>query len=580
MRIGLDYPLIEVDDFARRFTQRAGNLMWLLGAGASAAAGIPTASDMIWEFKQQLYISQRRISPKSVADLSNPAVRSTLQSYIDSAGHFPSSGDPDEYAALFEAVWPNEMDRRSYIDAKITGAKPSYGHLALATLMRDGLTKLVWTTNFDPLIADACAKVFDGTGALTTIALDAPDLASEAINAERWPIEIKLHGDFRSRRLKNTSDELRQQDARLRHILIDESQRRGLIVIGFSGRDASVMEALEEAINGGSPFPNGLFWLYRGEDAPLPQVRALMQLAASKKIDGGLVHIENFDESLRDIVRLVEVLDKSVLEQFAQERRWWTPASSSSGSKGFPVIRLNALPVEIIPTVCRRVVCTVGGYAEVVAAVESAGVDVIAARTKSGVLAFGSDSDVRAAFERFKISAFDLHSIQPHRMRYDSSERGLLREALSRAIAIEHALALTRRQRSDLLAPRDPDDPSWSALKRIVGRLAGSVPGHPELLWREGIGVRLDWANEQMWLLIEPRTVFEGTTADNRTIASDFGRERSVTRYNRQLNELVNFWASKLAKEGHELRALRITNGVDAVFQLGTATAFSRRIRA
>ena len=31
------------------------------------------------------------------------------------------------------------------------------------------------------------------------------------VGEEHWPIEIKLHGDFRSRRLKNTEDEFRQQ---------------------------------------------------------------------------------------------------------------------------------------------------------------------------------------------------------------------------------------------------------------------------------------------------------------------------------------------------------------------------------
>lgn len=88
------------DDFARRFSQRGGNLTWLLGAGASAAAGIPTAWDMIWEFKQQLYVSQRRVSPKQVADLANPAVRRELQSFIDGIGSLPGAGSPDEYAAL------------------------------------------------------------------------------------------------------------------------------------------------------------------------------------------------------------------------------------------------------------------------------------------------------------------------------------------------------------------------------------------------------------------------------------------------------------------------------------------------
>lgn len=48
-------------------------------------------------------------------------------------GRCPPPGAPDEYAALFEAVWPSEADRRTYIDSKIAGGKPSYGHIALAT---------------------------------------------------------------------------------------------------------------------------------------------------------------------------------------------------------------------------------------------------------------------------------------------------------------------------------------------------------------------------------------------------------------------------------------------------------------
>ncbi len=51
MEIQKDVPEIGADDFARRFSLRSPNLMWLLGAGASASAGIPTAGDMVWEFK-------------------------------------------------------------------------------------------------------------------------------------------------------------------------------------------------------------------------------------------------------------------------------------------------------------------------------------------------------------------------------------------------------------------------------------------------------------------------------------------------------------------------------------------------
>jgi hypothetical protein len=124
------YPTVATDDFARRFSQRGGNLMWLLGAGASAAAGIPTAWDMIWEFKQQLYVSQRRVSPRQVADLANPAVRRELQSFIDGIGSLPAPDSPDEYAALFEGVYPSIPDVS--INADVMCHKlPSYRPLHL-----------------------------------------------------------------------------------------------------------------------------------------------------------------------------------------------------------------------------------------------------------------------------------------------------------------------------------------------------------------------------------------------------------------------------------------------------------------
>ena len=580
MRISPDEHTVEADDFARRFSMRPGRLMWLLGAGASAAAGIPTAWDMIWDFKQQLYVSQRKVSAKTVSDFSNPAVRSILQSYIDGAENLPAAGAPDEYAALFEAAWPSESDRQTYIAGKLSGAKPSYGHIALATLMCAGHTKVVWTTNFDPLIADACAKVYDGTGPLTTVSLDTPGLGREVMTSERWPAEVKLHGDFRSRRLKNTPDELRDQDAQLRRLLIDACHRAGLVVAGYSGRDDSIMDALAEVLSKPDPFPGGLFWLHRGEDPPLARVHDLLQAAATAGVDGGLVRVDNFDETLRDAVRLLPNLDMAALEAFASERQIVSAPAKMSGPQGFPVIRLNGLPLLQTPTVCRRVVCDAGGAAEVALAIEEAGVDVLAARTQAGVLAFGADNDVRIALAKYRVEAFDLHSIETRRLRYDSGERGLLRRALSRALSREHDLTLMRRRSADLLAPSNPGAATWGPLRTIVGPLAGAVPKHPELTWREGFGARLDWADDRLWLLIEPRTIFDGVTPENRFVSQDFARERTVKRYNRKLNELIDFWAHLLSKDGADLSALATGAGVDAVFRLGADTAFSRRARA
>ena len=570
-------PHIEPDDFARRFSLRAKNLMWLLGAGASASAGVPTAADMTWEFKQQLFISQRRASPGATSDLSNPVIRNQLQAHVDSLSRLPSLGSPNEYAALFEEVYPAEVDRRVYLDAKLGGAKPSYGHLALATLMCAHRAPLIWTTNFDTLIADACAKVYDTTSALTTVALDTPELAALAIQGKRWPVEVKLHGDFRFRKLKNTPDELRHQDTRLRQTLVDSCRQFGLVAVGYSGRDDSIMDTLEEALRSPGAFQNGLFWLHCGTEPPLPRVATLLTQANHLGVEVGLVRIENFDEALRDLVRLIGDLDTTALDAFAGERRPWSGAPILSGRRGWPVVRLNALPIVHVPSVCRRVVCGIGGTAEVREAVREAGVNVIAVRSSTGVLAFGSDAEVRRAFESFGISDFDIYTLDPKRQRNDSTERGFLREALTIAIERHLSLRATRRRREDLLVPHDPAEQVWRPLEKLVGTLAGTVSSHPDLNWYEGIGIRLDWADDRLWLLFEPRTVFDGINALNKSAAADFARERTVKRYNRQLNSLLEFWSAHLAQGEIDLRAYAIGDGIDAVFRVSSITGFSRR---
>ena len=573
-------PQIGTDDFLRRFPLRAPNLMWLLGAGSSASAGIPTAIDMLWEFKQRLYISQHKVSPQAVADLSNPRVREKLQAHVDSLARIPPAGASDEYAAVFEEVYPSEADRSAYLKAKIAGAKPSYGQLALATLMRAGATRLVWTTNFDPLLADACAKIFDTTGALTTVDLDAPDLATQAIEEGQWPIEIKLHGDFRSRRLKNTQDELRQQDQNLRTLFIDSCKRFGLIVAGYSGRDKSVMDTLEEAAQHTSAFPAGLFWLHRGEDLPSPRVIQLLNQAATRGTEALLVPVDNFDEILRDLIRQIDDIDTANLDTFFTETRRWTAAPRLAGRRSWPVVRFNALQVLHSPSICRRIVCNIGGLTEVREAIKKSAVDVIAVRTRAGVLAFGADLDIRAAFQQYDITSFDAHTFDIKRQRYETSERGLLREGLTRALTRQRNMEVIRRRNMDLLVPANLEDNSWKPLKKLVGSISGNVQGQPELVWREGIGIRLDWANNRLWMLFEPRTVFRDINDKNKIAAATFARERAVKRYNRQLNNLIAFWSEYLSQNEEMLRALGIGDGFDATYKLSKITSFSRRIAA
>ena len=130
------------------------------------------------------------------------------------------------------------------------------------------------------------------------------------------------------------------------------------------------------------------------------------------------------------------------------------------------------------------------------------------------------------------------------------------------------------RGSADILAPRVPGDPGWQDLRDVIGGpIVGSVPRKRDITWREGIGLRLDWASDQLWLLLEPRIVFDGGSEETKAITADFARERTARRYNQMLDKLINYWSRRFA--GQNLRALAIGDGLDAAFDVDRQSAFS-----
>lgn len=567
---------IAADELIRRFSIRAPNWMWLIGAGASAGSGVATAENMIWDFKRFLYRTAEGIPPQALADLSNPAVRNQIQAFFDAESSHPQLGAEEEYAHYFELAYPHEPDRRTYIEAKTADAKPSFGHLALAALLKAELARAVWTTNFDKLVEDACAKLFDTTSRLTVASIDNSEVASQAIVEDRWPLLGKLHGDFGSRRLKNTSDELREQDAKMRRAVVEASRRFGIVVAGYSGRDDSVMRALEDSCTSNG-FPAGFFWLHYGEGAPSERVIDLIDSAKRAGIDAAVVPIGTFDEVLGDLVRQQEGLEESLLPFFSTRRRQLSDAPLQGRGTGWPVIRTNALEVVEWPTNCRRINCDIGGIKEVRKAVQEAGVDVFATRTRAGVLAFGSDRDLRQAFGRFKIRDFDLHAIEKQRLYADTQERELILNALARALANHKPLRVERRRGSRILVPSGQGGP-LEPLEREVQHLSGALKGSG-VRWTEAVALHLDFHLGRLWLLLEPQLWFaRRESAAARIEAASFGRERFARRYNSQWNALIGAWIQVLLgdRTGQELKSLEAADGVDAAFKVSEMTAFSR----
>jgi SIR2-like domain len=377
-------PPLDTPAFLRLFQLRAAQIMWFLGAGASRSAGIKTAGDMIWDFKQRLYRSQKKLPPSAITDIGEPSVQRNLQAHFDGLGGFPVASSETEYSAYFEATYHAPRDHRAYLDELIARGKPSFGHHALALLMQEDLCRILWTTNFDRTVEDAAAaERLGGTGRLVVADLKEPEKIRRPVDENRWPVYGKLHGDYHSDALKNTDAELRQQDVEMRCSLVDCCRRKGLAVIGYSGRDASIMAALEEALDEGRGFPGGLFWFKRGQDNPYSAVTAL--IARALGIDAHLVEAESFDELFSDLLRfLPQTADKlASLAGTARPRLATAKPRPSTGS--VPAIRMNALAVTSRPALCRIVDCPIGGDKEVEEAIAKAGVDIIAHRVRDGV---------------------------------------------------------------------------------------------------------------------------------------------------------------------------------------------------
>lgn len=573
---------MDVAAFLRVYRVRSANIMWLFGAGTSRLAGIKTAGDMIWDFKQEIYRSTKKLSPSAIADTGDPVVRQKIQSYFDDVGTFPPSGANDEYAKYFEATYPHAKDRRAYLDSLITLGKPTFGHHALALLMREGLCRIVWTTNFDRTVEDAAAKVLDGTGRLTVADLGEPAKVAGAMNDGRFPIYGKLHGDYHSESLKNSPEELREQDAEMRRSLIHACQSNGLAVVGYSGRDSSIMATLMEALNDGRGFPNGLFWFKRSGEVPYAAVTELIAQAQSLGIDAHLIENEAFDELMSDIVRFLPATAGMLDTLHGVRPPRLSSAPIRQPSKQIPFIRTNALAIVSRPVMCRLVDCNIGGWEEIDRAINKAGVEILAQRTKSGVIAFGRDADIRKAFSPYAIKRMDTRSIPDDRLTHENSDRALIRDSLFLALANRPSIVIKRRGRIVFALP-DPkkvmaNDFSEGTV-RPVNALAGAV-GNTSIGWTEACALHLDYQVNQLWLLLEPRVILEipdDTTPDQVEQAREFVRERTSRRYNKQANALLAGWVRLLVGTGEtlETKGFNMSEGFDPAFEISTVTAFS-----
>lgn len=238
-------PMLELDALVRSIEVNKGSPHAIfLVAGASLTSGVPSAANCVLQWKRSIFETNNPEQKSSVAEISLLSVQKRIDVWLKANGIWPAKGE-DDYGFFIQKCHPIEDDRRKFFQRLIKEAKPHTGYQLLGLLGEEGIVRSVWTTNFDGLVAKALLA--NSTLTPIEIGIDSQRRADRQESIDDL-LCVSLHGDYRYDALKNTEEELRKQESRLVAKLIAILQQQSLIVTGYSGRDKSIMEALDKAI--------------------------------------------------------------------------------------------------------------------------------------------------------------------------------------------------------------------------------------------------------------------------------------------------------------------------------------------
>ncbi|HUV60468.1 MAG TPA: SIR2 family protein [Desulfatiglandales bacterium] len=552
---------VVLPDLLRTFSiQDVPRLMLFLGAGASAHASIPTAADMIWMFKREIYCSDTGISKEAFRDLSVERNRRRLQEYFDSKGDFPPQEADSEYSFYFERCYPVSEDRRSFIRQLLQQCKPTIGHECLAALLAQGHCDWVWTTNFDDLVERA--ERSDTPRRLYHVGPESRERL-DTILAERCvPVLVKLHGDYRYDKLQNTDGELQFLDEKLRASLVQVSKDNGLIVIGYSGRDQSVMSALEASVAAGG-LRGGLYWCVREGEQTRRQVETLVRRVVQKAGRGGFVEVTSFDDLLFRLYRQCDLKDAQIdtkAEALFEQRR---PFIFVTETKPRNTIKVNAIKVMEYPTTPYRFLTSIKNWQELRDIVDHR--PIAAGLLHGHVLAFGNRERIRSVFGDKITGPIELSDIRPGDLiRSDSVTIGLLYDMIGQSLADKYGLFRLGRRTFYVV------DPAISSRAREFrfqhqGKQF-SIPMAVDRDWcgqrvivNEAFSYQLGFHEGTLWLILRPEVV---VTSDGQVLAPVEQRRAIANpilsqRYNMGAHERLLFWFYYLSS---------ITNPISFVF--------------
>ena len=154
-------------------------------------------------------------------------------------------------------------ERRDLIAGFVDKARINWAHICIAQLMKHGYVDRVLTTNFDLLLARACALagLYPAIYDFAASQLYKPaEISDQAI--------IHLHGQRTGFVLMNTDEEVNSHSDLMQPVFQDAGLGRVWMVVGYSGDNDPVFDHLAKVPR----FDNNLYWIGHGDDGPSAHV--------------------------------------------------------------------------------------------------------------------------------------------------------------------------------------------------------------------------------------------------------------------------------------------------------------------
>jgi hypothetical protein len=503
-----------------------------LGAGASITSGMPSAQMCIWEWKRDIFLTNNIGLEPQFSELSLASVRERIQRWLDRQGLYPMQGASDEYGVYIEACYPIPESRRAYFQQKVRLAKPHTGYQLLSVLAEHGLVRSLWTTNFDQLASRALAN---SIVAPIEVGIDSAHRILRPSKPGELTI-VSLHGDYRYDGLKNTSEEIRDQESRLEAALIEDLLDAPTIVCGYSGRDESIMGAFSRSLERSGL--GSIYWCVQDSTSVAKPVTDLIARARAKGRTAYLVATQGFDDLM---IRLA----LHCLNGSAQAEATALIAENSGGSDAPRApfrIELKE-PGTIIKSNAFEIDCP----SEVLACEpkqwpkehvwrwvreQTAGRNVVAVPFKGKIFALGTMDDLRACFE------------------------GNIKDGPRRTPLPEGSLRIADGAIASLML---------EALTRSMTEATGALTDHAHALWfrescrRENLDgavysvypsvhLSLRPIESKLFLLLKPSVRVEDASGQfaPRLAANAIKMRVLGWQHNKEFNDAVNLWRTHL----------------------------------